>query len=197
MDVSLVMFKADGTRREFPLSKSRVIVGRKNSCDLRIPLNSVSRQHCELTVDGDTLKVRDLGSSNGTYHNSERVQEADLGPGDELVIGPVVFTVMIDGEPTQIEPVRTILGDSKDTGLNDSLAGIGPGETAGGDDDDDDDDLKPYDLVGDDDGSSGGSSERGALDLDDPLSALEALDPDGDGSSVGEFEFLADDEDEK
>jgi len=111
MDVRLVMFKADGTRRDFPLKMDRLVVGRTNTCDLRIPLSSVSRQHCELRVEDAGLRVRDLGSSNGTYHNSVRVQEAELAAGDELVIGPVVFRVVIDGEPGEIEPVRTIVED--------------------------------------------------------------------------------------
>ena len=74
----LAMFKSDGTRRDFSLAKDRTIIGRKVNCDLRIPLTSVSRQHCEVTIDGDKVQVKDLGSSNGTYHNSVRVQEAFL-----------------------------------------------------------------------------------------------------------------------
>ncbi len=112
MDVSLVMFKADGTRREFPLSKRQVVLGRKNSCELRIPLNSVSRQHCEITMNNGEVILRDLDSSNGTFHNSIRVKEAKLSPGDEIVIGPVVFTIVINGEPDEIKPVRTIIAGS-------------------------------------------------------------------------------------
>ena len=114
MDASLVMFKADGTRRDFPLRPGAIVVGRKNSCELRIPLSSVSRQHCEITIEDDTLKLRDLGSSNGTYHNSIRVQEAELEAGDEIAVGPVVFTVVVDGVPDEIKPIRTIItsGDS-------------------------------------------------------------------------------------
>src|SRR5690606_14106850 len=62
--------------------------------------------HCELLVEGDHIRLRDLGSSNGTYHNSNRVHEAVLGPGDEVSIGPVVFTLVIDGQPAEIEPAR-------------------------------------------------------------------------------------------
>jgi len=118
MEASLVMFKADGTRRDFPLRPGSLVVGRKNSCELRIPLSSVSRQHCEVTVEGDSVKLRDLGSSNGTYHNSIRVQEAELSAGDEVVVGPVVFTLVIDGVPREISPVRTIVssGGSEDSG---------------------------------------------------------------------------------
>ncbi|MEM9883089.1 MAG: FHA domain-containing protein [Planctomycetota bacterium] len=120
MDATLVMFKADGSRRDFPLRPGPMVIGRKNSCELRIPLSSVSRQHCEVTLSGGTVKLRDLGSSNGTYHNSIRVQEAELAAGDEVVVGPVVFTLVIDGVPDEIKPVRTIVtsgsaGDSNAT----------------------------------------------------------------------------------
>lgn len=104
------MFKADGERRDFPLNKPVIVIGRKHTCDLRIPLGIVSREHCQVEVTEDELVVRDLGSSNGTYHNSERVQEAKLGAGDTLVIGPVHFTVVVDGQPADIaEPVKTVL----------------------------------------------------------------------------------------
>ncbi len=109
MQVTLVMFKSDGNRRDFPLEGERTIIGRKSTCDLRIPLASVSRQHCEVVHCKGELLVRDLGSSNGTYHNSTRVQEASLVAGDELVVGPVVFVVVVDGQPAQIEPVRTVV----------------------------------------------------------------------------------------
>jgi pSer/pThr/pTyr-binding forkhead associated (FHA) protein len=103
------MFKADGSRRDFPLKKNRVIVGRTGSCDLRIPLSSVSRRHCELVSESDGVRLRDLGSSNGTYHNNTRITEILLQPGDEVGIGPVVFTVVIDGQPSEITPVKTIV----------------------------------------------------------------------------------------
>lgn len=124
MNVTLVMFKSDGTRRDFNLHKDRTIVGRANTADLRIPLSSVSRQHCELWIEGGLLKVRDLGSSNGTFQNSVRVQEAILAPGDEIVIGPVVFTVVIDGLPKVVEPVRTILPEQEEGGGPRSRSGV-------------------------------------------------------------------------
>lgn len=107
MNVSLVMFKVDGTRRDFPVEKDRIVIGRTSSCDLRIPLSSVSRQHCEVRVEGDQARLRDLGSSNGTYHNSVRIQEVTLKPGDEIAIGPVIFLVTIDGQPENLQPVRS------------------------------------------------------------------------------------------
>lgn len=99
MSVVLVMFKADGSRKEFPMTKPRWVIGRKSGCDLRVPLPSISRQHCQITFDGETLAVEDLGSSNGTFHNSQRIESAVLRDGDELSLGPVIFTVVIDREP--------------------------------------------------------------------------------------------------
>jgi pSer/pThr/pTyr-binding forkhead associated (FHA) protein len=107
MDVKLVMFKSDGQRKDFPLSGDATVIGRGEDCDLRIPLLSVSRRHTQLNIEDDELLCRDLGSSNGTYVNNQRVTETQLNAGDRLAVGPVIFTVQIDGEPEQIKPVKT------------------------------------------------------------------------------------------
>lgn len=163
MDVSLVMFKADGTRREFPVKGDRLVIGRKNTCDLRIPLTSVSRQHCEIRIEDDQILLRDLGSSNGTFHNDTRVQEAQLAAGDELMIGPVVFTVVVDGEPAEIEPVHTVLDahDSHTAGPSDaSSMSVDPPPSAG-----------PSSTPA----QPGESGEASGNDADDPIAALEAM----------------------
>lgn len=107
MDVKLVMFKSDGSRKDFPVTRPMSVIGRAEGCDLRVPLLNVSRRHCEIHLGEDAVSVKDLGSSNGTYVNNKRVNQAELSPGDRLVIGPVVFTVQIDGEPAEIHPVKT------------------------------------------------------------------------------------------
>jgi len=106
MDVKLVMFRPSGQRKDFPLAGPVTVIGRGEDCDLRVPLLSVSRRHCELRVQGQTLKLKDLASSNGTYVNSSRVTEADLRAGDRLAVGPIVFTLQIDGEPQDIQPAK-------------------------------------------------------------------------------------------
>jgi len=107
MVITLVMTKSDGSSAEFPLNRQRTVIGRTNTCDLRIPVGSVSREHCEIVlVDGGAV-VRDLGSSNGTYHNDIRVQEANLEAGDELTVGPVRFSVRINGEAGRSEQEQT------------------------------------------------------------------------------------------
>ncbi|HUS92697.1 MAG TPA: FHA domain-containing protein [Phycisphaerae bacterium] len=107
MDVKLVMFKANGARKDFPVTKDVAVIGRGENCDLRIPLEEVSRRHCEIRVVGEKPKVKDLASSNGTYVNNKRINEAALQAGDRLVVGPIVFTVQIDGVPEEIAPAKT------------------------------------------------------------------------------------------
>ena len=107
MDVKLVMFRPNGQRKDFPLVNPVTVIGRGENCDLRVPLVSVSRRHCELRVQGQSLKVRDLASSNGTYVNNGRVTEVDLRAGDRLAVGPIVFTLQVDGRPEEIKPVKT------------------------------------------------------------------------------------------
>ncbi len=99
MQAVLVMIRSDGERRSFSIARDMTVIGRREDCDLRIPLGEISRKHCRLVRDGEVLRLEDLGSSNGTYHNGERVQESVLTPGDTIQIGPVVFALQIDGVP--------------------------------------------------------------------------------------------------
>ncbi|WP_236254362.1 FHA domain-containing protein [Mucisphaera calidilacus] len=104
-----MMVKADGSRREFPVEGQRVVVGRAGGCDLRIPVASVSRRHCLIEVSDDGLRLRDLGSSNGTFRNGTRVEEATLDAGDHIEIGPVTFRVLVNGQPDDGQPVITVI----------------------------------------------------------------------------------------
>jgi len=102
--LTLVTFKKDGSRKDIPLESGDYTVGRKADADLRIPLNQISRAHCELTINGSKVTIRDLGSSNGTFVNRQRITEATLSAGDQITIGPVTFIVQIDGQPSEIQP---------------------------------------------------------------------------------------------
>jgi pSer/pThr/pTyr-binding forkhead associated (FHA) protein len=85
------------------MTRDMTVIGRREDCDLRIPLGEISRKHCRLIRDGDSLRLEDLGSSNGTYLNGQRVQEAILTPGDSVQVGPVVFVLQVDGQPADDE----------------------------------------------------------------------------------------------
>jgi pSer/pThr/pTyr-binding forkhead associated (FHA) protein len=103
MDINLVLLKKDSPHKIFPLPSSITVIGRRHSCDLCIPLISVSKKHCQLNHDGEVLKIRDLDSSNGTYLNGKRVdKEAVVQAGNSIKIGPLTFVLQIDGKPQMI-----------------------------------------------------------------------------------------------
>jgi pSer/pThr/pTyr-binding forkhead associated (FHA) protein len=102
MDINLVLLKKNGSHKFFPLPSSVTVIGRRHSCDLCIPLMSVSRRHCQLNYDDGVLKIRDLDSRNGTYLNGKRIDEAVIQAGDSIKIGPLTFVLQIDSQPQTI-----------------------------------------------------------------------------------------------
>lgn len=106
MTVKLVMFREDGSRRDFTVPPGGITIGRGEDCAIRIPLAVVSRRHSEILLEQDAAVIKDLGASNGTYLNNRRVTEEELEAGDQIMIGPVVFTVQIDGEPPDDDIVQ-------------------------------------------------------------------------------------------
>jgi hypothetical protein len=64
-----------------------VIAGRAAASDVVLPDPTVSRRHAELRVDVGICRVRDLGSTNGTYANGRAVTSARLRPGDPVTFG--------------------------------------------------------------------------------------------------------------
>ena len=71
----------------------RAVLGRSTECALSVPYKLLSREHAELWIDNGVLYVRDLGSSNGTFVNGKRVEEARLANGDKLAFAKLVFSV--------------------------------------------------------------------------------------------------------
>ncbi len=68
-------------------------VGRAPENEIAVDEDGVSRRHCRLSVKNGMLELEDLGSTNGTYINGERVRGAVLGPGDEFLVGRCLFRV--------------------------------------------------------------------------------------------------------
>lgn len=69
-----------------PLLKPKLLVGRRDSCDIQLKFPNVSSQHCELELLNGYWQVRDLDSRNGIKVNGERYDTKYLHPGDELSI---------------------------------------------------------------------------------------------------------------
>lgn len=69
-------------------------IGRHDDCVIRIRSSQVSRRHCEVFEADGSLIVRDLGSSNGTFVNGDRIEAPRvLHPGDALTVGGVTLRV--------------------------------------------------------------------------------------------------------
>jgi pSer/pThr/pTyr-binding forkhead associated (FHA) protein len=104
VDANLVLFKKDGSQKNFSLPSDITVIGRRHDCDLCIPLMIVSRRHCQLSQNDEALKIRDLDSKSGTFLNGKRISEAAVQAGDYITIGPLTFLLQIGGEPAEIVP---------------------------------------------------------------------------------------------
>src|SRR3954452_21603307 len=89
MPYRLVSFSGDQTF-ELPHGRS-LVVGRGINSDIAIYDPTISRRHAELTVGSDGVQVKDLGSSNGTCINGNRVKTGRLNPNDSVTFGKVLF----------------------------------------------------------------------------------------------------------
>jgi predicted component of type VI protein secretion system len=90
MSAQLVPLKA-GIAPTIPLQRPVLLIGRHPECDVRIDIPKISRRHCCIALAYDRVMIRDLGSRNGLRVNGRVVDEAQLRPGDEVAIGPLVF----------------------------------------------------------------------------------------------------------
>jgi pSer/pThr/pTyr-binding forkhead associated (FHA) protein len=68
-------------------------IGRSAAADLILEAVLVSRIHCRLEANHETLEVTDLESTNGIYVNGQRVVTAHMIPGDRLKVGRVELAV--------------------------------------------------------------------------------------------------------
>jgi EAL domain-containing protein (putative c-di-GMP-specific phosphodiesterase class I) len=100
----------------FPFS-----IGRNDTTDLPINSTRVSREHAAIVRAGDTYRIRDLDSTNGTFVNGQRIEEATLSDGDIVLIADVEFT-FFSGQAqaprktvTQVIGFREAEGDSPKT----------------------------------------------------------------------------------
>lgn len=82
------------------VTRDLTLVGRKEDCDLRLNHKSVSKQHCVLVKTDGLLLLRDLGSTNGTRVNGQRVRRAALLPDDQLTIAVFRFRVSLGPGPS-------------------------------------------------------------------------------------------------
>ncbi|MEM7812726.1 MAG: FHA domain-containing protein [Planctomycetota bacterium] len=109
--------------KEITLPKGKFLVGRERDCHLRPASEGISRHHCVFTLDEYSVRLRDLGSTNGTLVNGAALRgETVLSDAAAVRIGPLDFKIVIadvaeDVAPPPAEPVddSKILGDPGST----------------------------------------------------------------------------------
>ena len=86
-------YLTDPTGHEHQLRGETTTIGRAVECDIVITSKRVSREHARLVRDGRRVMLEDLGSTNGTLLNDERILEPmELRDGDMISVGDVKFT---------------------------------------------------------------------------------------------------------
>ncbi len=96
-------------------------LGRSDVSDFQIADPSVSSSHCDIVVNGDSIVIKDLGSTNGTFVNHAQVQEATLQDGSGIRLGGVVLTFYSEGPasvtvaeaPPRLKPSVRIASSSR------------------------------------------------------------------------------------
>lgn len=94
----------------FPLKKGKNLIGRAAHCDIQLVVSGISKEHAEIQLLGEKIIVSDLQSSNGTYINGVKVQNAIVRMGEKLSFHDVVVDfIMNQHQPVHLTPQETIV----------------------------------------------------------------------------------------
>jgi predicted Zn finger-like uncharacterized protein len=91
---SLAVLQGGATGQIFPIAKPRVTLGRAGA-DINLDDAEASRQHAAVEILGDHAILRDLGSTNGTFVDSQRIQQQVLTNQGEFRIGSHVLMFIV------------------------------------------------------------------------------------------------------
>jgi hypothetical protein len=95
-EVSLLLLATEQKVHAYDFAQfSRVSIGRHESNEIRLLSRAVSNFHAEILKEDGALVIRDLGSTNGTRVNGERVERSRVSPGDSIRIGNHVLSLQL------------------------------------------------------------------------------------------------------
>jgi pSer/pThr/pTyr-binding forkhead associated (FHA) protein len=88
---------------EFPVEEmQQVIIGRSSDLDMVLVEELVSRRHAKIEFKDGVVSIEDMGSTNGTFVNGEKVQRADLKEGDRVLIGTSILKLITVDRPPDV-----------------------------------------------------------------------------------------------
>jgi predicted component of type VI protein secretion system len=101
MDARLRVLSGPHAGETIAIRRGKLLIGREEDCHLRPESEFVSRHHCVLLLDDYTLRIRDLGSKNGTFVNGRRVGTAEtiLLHDDTISIGEMIGQIDLTPVP--------------------------------------------------------------------------------------------------
>jgi DNA-binding NtrC family response regulator len=88
----------------FPLSHAVVSVGKSRRCGIVLSDSAVSKMHVELSLEGSAVRVKDLGSTNGTYVGKAKVIESMVPAGSVVTVGRTRIHLKTDDAPMMLTP---------------------------------------------------------------------------------------------
>jgi len=117
MDATLRVLSGPHAGETIAIRRGKLLIGREEDCHLRPESEFVSRHHCVLLLDDYTLRIRDLGSKNGTFVNGRRVGSGEtiLLHDDTISIGEMIG--QIDLTPAAIPDPAALPSALHSTGV--------------------------------------------------------------------------------
>ncbi|HVE41262.1 MAG TPA: adenylate/guanylate cyclase domain-containing protein [Planctomycetota bacterium] len=110
-----LIIRQGGSSRDFPLTKDSISIGRTPENDIELKDSLISRKHTSIVKKGERYVVYDLGSSNGTFVNRDRIEMKPLDNGDVIRVGDSELQYVEDGA-TRPQPPKAVPGfDRKPT----------------------------------------------------------------------------------
>jgi pSer/pThr/pTyr-binding forkhead associated (FHA) protein len=115
---------------EFPIvPEKQIVVGRSSDLDMVLVEDMVSRKHARIAMQADQIWIEDLGSTNGTFVNGEKIKRARLKEGDRVLIGTSILKVIAgegQSQPRETAEVKQNLervADQRRTSANRTMSG--------------------------------------------------------------------------
>ncbi|MHB1843580.1 MAG: DUF4388 domain-containing protein [Deltaproteobacteria bacterium] len=87
---------------EFPLRDDKeVVIGRSSELDMVLVEDMVSRKHAKISIASGKVTIQDLGSTNGTFVNGEKIKQSRLKEGDRILIGTSILK-LVASDPSEV-----------------------------------------------------------------------------------------------